>query len=165
MEHTLSRKIYDKRLPIPLLFPTCGEKCFLLFGKIALESTVHTEYTFYMQQCSAWCLSTYYVKATVKNFPNQSFHIKYELIHINLCNRVNCTCTTSPRRKSVKSYLTCQSLSYSAEFRDCLVLTLPGYDSQPCPRQATNLMRQKYIGPLFSSVMHNIAYSERRLPL
>lgn len=140
-------------------------KMFFTVWKVALKSTAYTEYTFCMQQCSTWCLSTYCVKATVKNFPNQSFYIKYELIHINLCNRVNCTCTTPPRRKSVKSYLTCQSLSYSAEFCDCLVLTLPGYHFQPCPWQATNLTRQKYIGPLFSSVMHNIAYSERPLPL
>lgn len=52
-----------------------------------------------------------------------------------------------------------------AEFCDYSVLTLPCLDFYSCLLQATNTVRHNYLGPLFSSVLHTITYSERPLPL
>lgn len=52
-----------------------------------------------------------------------------------------------------------------AEFCDCLILKLPCRDFYPCLSQATNTIRHNYLGPLFSSVLHTLTYSERPLSL
>lgn len=51
------------------------KRSFFTVWKVALKNTVNIAYMLHMQQCCTWCLSIYYMKATMKNFPNLPYQI------------------------------------------------------------------------------------------